>query len=116
MKVEAAIESAIWLHFLVNLASLAFPIGQVEGLAIVQPLIELLKQFGGLGLAIWLVWWHTTRTFPKMLDESKQERKELNEQHRIEMGRLELLHRSEIEQLQSTFKESIQRMSCQFKQ
>lgn len=116
MKVETAIEAGIWGHFLINLAAISLPIGQAEALGLFQPFMELLKQFGGLGLAIWLVWWHTTKTIPRMQEEAKQDRKELNEQHKNEMLRSEEQHKAEIEQLQVTFKESIQRMACQYRQ
>lgn len=115
MKVETAIEAGIWGHFLFNLTDLAFPIAQAESLGFFQPFMELLKEFGGLGLAIWLAWWHTTKTIPRMQQEAKEDRQELYEQHRSEMERSKLQHSEEIKQLQETFKESIQRATCQYR-
>lgn len=37
----------------------------------------LVTQFGGLGLAIWLVILHTTRTIPKMQEDHRAERTEM---------------------------------------
>ncbi len=115
MKIEAAIEAGIGLHFLTNLAFAIFPIGQVEALHAIQPLIELLKQFGGLGLALWLVWYHTTKSIPNAQKESREERAQDREDHKAELIRQDEQHQIEMKNLQETFKEALQAVVCKFK-
>ena len=57
------------------------------------PLLSILTQFGGLGLAVWLVYYHTTITIPNMQKEHRSEReaaiKEFKEE--LDVKRIEYL-------------------------
>jgi hypothetical protein len=49
-------------------------LGQTEVGAMGGGIVSLLTQFGGLGLAVWLVYYHTTVTYPNMQKEHREER------------------------------------------
>ena len=49
-------------------------IGQAEVAAMGGSIVGLITQFGGLGLAVWLVYQHTTVTIPSMHKEHREER------------------------------------------
>lgn len=45
---------------------------------------EFIFQFGGLGLAVWLVIHHTTITIPNLDKRNREEREAILEQHKLE--------------------------------
>jgi hypothetical protein len=49
-------------------------LGQSEIAASSGSIVGLITQFGGLGLAVWLVYQHTTVTIPSMQREHREER------------------------------------------
>jgi hypothetical protein len=56
------------------ITGIGFMIGQAEVAAAGSGIIGLITQFGGLGLAVWLAYQHTTVTIPNMQKEHREER------------------------------------------
>jgi hypothetical protein len=58
----------------VALTMAGWAIGQAEVGSVGGSIVGLITQFGGLGLAVWLVYQHTTVTIPQMQKEHREER------------------------------------------
>jgi hypothetical protein len=66
-------------------------------------IVSLLTQFGGLGLAVWLVYYHTTVTYPNMQREHREERQAALMQFKAEID----LKRTE-------YLESLEKLTVQY--
>jgi hypothetical protein len=77
-------------------------IGQTEIASAGGSIVGLITQFGGLGLAVWLVYQHTTVTIPSMQKEHREERQAawINFKAEIDDRRKEYL--SSLEQVTTT--------------
>ena len=66
--------------------------------------VGIVTQFGGLGLAVWLVYYHTTTTVPGMQKDFRDERTRLME-----------LHKQEIDEKRKEYFLQLDKMAEQFK-
>lgn len=112
-------------------ALIATLIGKLFTLAQVDPsiggtFIGIVTQFGGLGLAVWLVYYHTTTTVPQMQREFKEERQRLLELHKAEtdqqkqdyfeqMNKLSAQHREDLDSERREFLEALKNNQCKYK-
>lgn len=66
-------------------------------------IVSLLTQFGGLGLAVWLVYYHTTVTYPQMRKEHREEREAAL-----------LAFKAEIDLKRKEYLESLEKLTVQY--
>jgi hypothetical protein len=118
------------LQALIGTASLVFSvagsmIGQIDGSA-ATGFVGIVSQFGGLGLAVWLVYHHTTVSMPNKEKEYKEERLltlELHTKQLEDMRRdflLEHKHVAEkfaadVQQEREKFLQAFRSAECRFK-
>ncbi len=117
MRTEATLETLIGL----------VTAWQLAGVETSIPWANLVQQYGGLALAVWLVIHHTMVNIPRMQLEAKAEREALVKAHREELDvkRADYLrqlseqaakHREEVETLRADFLAQIQTMQRTFEQ
>ena len=86
-------------------------------------IVGIVTQFGGLGLAVWLVYYHTTVTVPKMQEEYKSERLAMALQHKLEMdekrkdyfehiNKLAAQHHADLDQRRVEVLNAIRQLPC----
>ncbi len=136
MRLEAILESTIVLHALWKLSGFA-AVAQIEAVTgTTIPWADIVQQYGGLALAVWLVIHHTMVTIPRMQADSKAEREALVKAHREELDakRADYMaqiadqaakHREELELIRSdfmkqmdaiqrTFAAAVERQMCRY--
>jgi hypothetical protein len=72
MKTYSVVETALASASIASAAAGLLAQIETPGIGIAA----LITQFGGLGFAIWLVYYHTTKTIPEMMREHREERAE----------------------------------------
>jgi hypothetical protein len=98
-------------------------LGQTEIAASGGTIVGLITQFGGLGLAVWLVYQHTTVTIPSMQKEHRQERQAAWADFKAEIDakrkeylesleRLTVLHTTQSRELHEEVLQSIRENAC----
>lgn len=79
-------------------------IGQAEVGSMGGSIVALVTQFGGLGLAVWLVYQHTTVTIPNLQKEHREERQAA------------LIHfKEQIESQRSEYLQSLKELTDEYK-
>jgi hypothetical protein len=77
-------------------------------------IMGLLSQFGGVGLAVWLVIHHTTKVIPTMQKEFREERESLQTHHTAAIELLTGRHIKEMENRREDFKQMLEQVSCKY--
>lgn len=72
----------------------------------------LVTQFGGLGFAVWLVYYHTTKTIPDLQREHRQEREAIQAKWlaTLETKRVEYI--AEMKAQRDSFEKALERITC----
>ena len=101
-------------------------IGQTEVAVSGGSIVGLITQFGGLGLAVWLVYQHTTVTIPNMQKEHRAERQAAWVDYKAEIDtkrkeylesleRLTEVHATQSRELHAQLMQSIKDNACKAK-
>lgn len=77
-------------------------------------LVDLLSQFGGLGLAVWLVYRHTTVTIPNMQIEHRKEREAAEEKHSKTLEKLTASHIEALDRKRQEYLAALPKVVCRF--
>lgn len=80
--------------------------------AITDAIPAMITQFGGLGLAVWLVYHHTMKTIPGLLETHRQERLELIMTFNKTLEEKRQDYKAEIEQQRKDFEQMLSRVAC----
>lgn len=72
----------------------------------------LLTQFGGLGFAVWLVYYHTTKTIPDMQREHRQERDAIQAKWLVTLETKRAEYMAEMKAQREAFEKSLERIAC----
>jgi hypothetical protein len=88
-------------------------IGKLWAMAQVDPsiggtFVGIITQFGGLGLAVWLVYYHTTTTVPSMQRDFKDERTKLLEMHKLEIDEKRREYFAQLDKMAEQFKRDLE--------
>lgn len=76
---------------------------------------SVLTQFGGLGLAVWLVIHHTTITIPRMQKDYKDERLEMLKEFENALVEKRQAYHAEIARQREEFADSLKLNICQYR-
>ena len=82
-------------------------VGQV-GLPQLDGLLSIITQVGGPGLAVWLVYYHTTVTIPNAQKEFRLERAEMITAHANQLSERREAFQTQIQDLLNSHKEEMQ--------
>lgn len=75
---------------------------------------ELVFQFGGLGLAVWLVIRHTTVTIPSLEERYRKERETLLDQHKTEREASLKLFKDELDMKRQEYMQAIKELTKEY--
>lgn len=94
----------------------ALTIAQLETISPLSggTIMNLLSQFGGLGLAVWLVIRHTTVTIPALQKEHREEREVAAKVHAEVIQKLVLAHNEELDRRRAEFTSILEKTSCNY--
>ena len=84
----------------------------VDPVAIAPTLPSLLSSVGGLGLAVWLVYYHTTVVMPNMQKLHAEERMQMQVQFNKTLDEKRVDYFREIHEQRQQFAEIIEKVSC----
>lgn len=76
---------------------------------------SILTQFGGLGLAVWLVIHHTTITIPRMQKDYKEERMEMLKEFEASLIEKRKAYQEELVRQRQEFSDSLKNTICQYR-
>jgi hypothetical protein len=73
----------------------------------IDGLVTIIAQIGGPGLAVWLVYYHTTVTTPNMQKEFREERQRLSEIHTIQLSEKREAFQKQLEKILMEHREEL---------